>query len=154
GGAYLERSEQQSLIRGEGLVSSLEDIENIVVGNSPSGTPILIRNIGAVRFAPMVRRGFATQDGNGEIVIGVAMMLVGENSLAVADRVKKSLADIQKTLPRGVRIESLYDRTDLVNRTIHTVTRNLLEGGALVIAILLLLLGSFRAGLVVSLAIP
>jgi cobalt-zinc-cadmium resistance protein CzcA len=154
GGAYLERSEQQSLIRGEGLIGSLADIENIVVGNSPTGTPILIRNIGVVHFAPMVRRGFATQDGKGEIVLGVAMMLVGENSLMVADRVKNSLADIQKTLPPGVQIVRLYDRTDLVNRTVHTVTRNLLEGGFLVIAILLLLLGSFRAGLVVSLAIP
>ena len=104
GGAYLERSEQQSLIRGEGLIGSLADIENIVVGNSPTGTPILIRNIGAVHFAPMVRRGFATQDGKGEIVLGVAMMLVGENSLMVADRVKNSLADIQKTLPPGVQI--------------------------------------------------
>jgi len=154
GGAYLERSEQQSLIRGEGLISSLADIENIVVGNSPSGTPILIRNIANVRFAPMVRRGFATQDGKGEIVMGVAMMLVGENSRAVAIRVKDSLADIQETLPEGVRIVQLYDRTDLVNRTIHTVTRNLIEGGALVIAILLLMLGSVRAGVVVSLAIP
>jgi cobalt-zinc-cadmium resistance protein CzcA len=154
GGAYLERSEQQSLIRGEGLISSLSDIENIVVGNSPTGTPILIRNISNVRFAPMVRRGFATQDGRGEIVVGVAMMLIGENSRAVAIRVKDSLADIQKTLPEGVRVEQLYDRTDLVNRTIHTVTRNLIEGGVLVIAVLLLLLGSFRAGAVVSLAIP
>jgi cobalt-zinc-cadmium resistance protein CzcA len=154
GGAYLERSEQQSLIRGEGLIGSLSDIENIVVGNSSTGTPILIRNIGNVHFAPMVRRGFATQDGKGEIVVGVAMMLIGENSRAVANRVKESLADFQKTLPEGVRIEQLYDRTDLVNRTIHTVTRNLIEGGILVIAVLLLLLGSFRAGVVVSLAIP
>lgn len=154
GGAYLEHSEQQSLIRGEGLISSLSDIENIVVGNSPSGTPILIRNIGTVQFAPMVRRGFATQDGKGEIVIGVAMMLIGENSRAVAIRVKDTLAEIQKTLPEGVQIVPLYDRTDLVNRTIHTVSRNLIEGGILVIVILLLLLGSFRAGAVVSLAIP
>ncbi|HLH36329.1 MAG TPA: CusA/CzcA family heavy metal efflux RND transporter [Alloacidobacterium sp.] len=154
GGAYLERSEQQSLIRGEGLISSLSDIENIVVGNSPTGTPILIRNIGTVQFGPMVRRGFATQDGKGEIVIGVAMMLIGENSRAVAIRVKDTLAEIQKTLPEGVQIVPLYDRTDLVNRTIHTVSRNLIEGGILVIVILLLLLGSFRAGIVVALAIP
>lgn len=154
GGAYLEHSEQQSLIRGEGLIGSLSDIENIVVGNSSTGTPILIRNIGNVHFAPMVRRGFATQDGKGEIVVGVAMMLLGENSRAVADRVKESLAEIQKTMPPGVRIEQLYDRTDLVNRTIHTVTRNLIEGGLLVIAVLLLLLGSLRSGLIVSLAIP
>jgi cobalt-zinc-cadmium resistance protein CzcA len=154
GGAYLEQGEQQSLIRGEGLIGSLSDIENIVVTSSPTGTPILVRNIGDVRFAPMVRRGFATENGKGEIVIGVAMMLLGENSRAVADRVKESLGQIQKTLPQGVRIETLTDRKDLVNRTIHTVTRNLIEGGLLVIAVLLLLLGSFRAGLVVSLAIP
>ena len=154
GGAYLEHSEQQSLIRGEGLISNLDDIENIVVANSPSGTPIFIRNIANVRFAPMVRSGFATQDGKGEIVVGVAMMLLGENSRAVAGRVKNGLAEIQHTLPLGVTIEPLYDRKDLVNRTIHTVSRNLIEGGVLVIAVLLLLLGSFRAGLVVSMAIP
>ncbi|HZY62815.1 MAG: cation transporter [Acidobacteriales bacterium 59-55] len=154
GGAYIEHSEQQSLIRGEGLIGSLSDIENIVVGNSPTGTPIFIRNIGNVQYAPMVRNGFATEDGKGEIVLGVSMMLVGDNSRAVAIRVKDSLAEIQKTLPPGVRIVPLYDRTDLVNRTIHTVTRNLIEGGLLVIAVLLLLLGSFRAGIIVSLAIP
>ena len=144
GGAYLERSEQQSVIRGEGLITSLADIENIVVGVSSSGTPVLIRNIANVQFAPMVRQGFATQDGKGEIVVGVAMMLIGENSRVVVDRVKAKLAHIQKTLPRGVRIVPLYDRTDLVRRTINTVSRNLIEGGILVIAVLLLLLGSFR----------
>lgn len=154
GGAYLERAEQQSLIRGEGLITSLADIENIVVGVSPTGTPILMRNVADVRFAPMVRQGFATQDGKGEIVIGVAMMLIGENSRVVADRVKTKLAAIQKTLPRGVRVEALYDRTDLVRRTIQTVSRNLIEGGLLVIAVLLLLLGSLRGGFIVSLSIP
>lgn len=154
GGAYLERIEQQSLIRGEALITSLADIEKIVVGSSPSGTPILIRNIGDVRFSPMVRQGFATQDGKGEIVIGVAMMLIGENSRIVVERVKAKLDEIQRTLPPGVRIEPLYDRTDLVRRTIGTVTRNLVEGGLLVIAVLLLLLGSFKGGLIVSMAIP
>lgn len=154
GGAYLEHSEQQLLIRGEALIGSLSDIENIVVGNSSTGTPILVRNIASVTFAPMVRRGFATEDGKGEIVVGVAMMLLGENSRVVAQRVKQNLAEIEKTLPDGVKIVPLYDRTDLVNRTIHTVTRNLVEGGLLVIAVLLLLLGSFRAGMIVSLAIP
>lgn len=154
GGAYLERDEQQSLIRGEALISSLGDIENIVVGVSPSGTPILIRNISQVHFAPMVRQGFASQDGKGEIVIGVAMMLIGENSRVVVDRVKEKLAAIQKSLPSEVEIAGLYDRTDLVRRTIQTVSRNLLEGGLLVIAVLLLLLGSLRGGVIVSLAIP
>ncbi|HEX3992764.1 MAG TPA: efflux RND transporter permease subunit, partial [Acetobacteraceae bacterium] len=154
GGAYLERAEQQSVIRGEGLITSLADIENIVIGVSPSGTPVLVRNIAQVQFAPMVRQGFATQDGKGEIVVGVAMMLIGENPRVVVDRVKAKLDDIQKTLPRGVRIVPLYDRTDLVRRTIGTVSRNLIEGGLLVIAVLLLLLGSFRGGLVVATAIP
>jgi len=154
GGAYLERGEQQSVIRGEGLITNLSDIENIVIGVSPSGTPVLIRNIAQVKFAPMVRQGFATQDGKGEIVVGVAMMLIGENSRVVVDRVKAKLAALQKTLPRGVKIVPLYDRTDLVRRTIRTVSRNLIEGGLLVIAVLLLLLGSFRGGLVVATAIP
>jgi cobalt-zinc-cadmium resistance protein CzcA len=154
GGAYLERIEQQSLIRGEALISSLADIEDIVVGSSGSGTPILIRNVAEVRFAPMVRQGIATQDGKGEVVIGIAMMLLGENARTVVDRVKERLDAIQRTLPPGVRVEAFYDRTDLVRRTIRTVGTNLVEGGLLVIAVLLLLLGSFRGGLIVSLAIP
>ncbi|MEQ1948583.1 MAG: CusA/CzcA family heavy metal efflux RND transporter [Bryobacteraceae bacterium] len=154
GGASLERFEQQSLIRGEGLIQSLADIESIVVGASSTGTPILIRNIAQVQFAPMVRQGFATQDAKGEIVIGVAMMLIGENSRVVVDRVKDKLEAIQKSLPEGVKVEPLYDRTELVRRTIQTVARNLTEGGILVIAVLLLLLGSLRGGLIVSLAIP
>ncbi len=154
GGAYLERSEQQSLIRAEGLITSLQDIENIVIGVSSTGTPITIRNVAQVHFAPMVRQGFATQDGKGEVVIGVAMMLIGENSRVVADRVKDRLTEVQKSLPAGVRIVPYYDRTDLVRRTIRTVRNNLLEGGLLVIAVLLLLLGSLKGGLIVSAAIP
>lgn len=154
GGAYLEHFEQQSLIRGEALIGSLSDIENIVIGVSGTGTPILIRNVATVHFAPMVRQGFATEDGQGEIVIGVAMMMIGENSGAVAERVKAKLNDIQQFLPQGVRIVPLYDRTDLVHRTIATVRRNLIEGGLLVIAVLLVLLGSWRGGLIVATAIP
>ena len=154
GGAYLEHFEQQSLIRGEALISSLSDIENIVVGVSSTGTPILVRNIAKVHFAPMVRQGFATENGKGEIVIGVAMMLIGENSGAVAERVKAKLQDIQRFLPKGVQVVPLYDRTDLVHRTIATVRRNLIEGGLLVVAVLLILLGSWRGGLIVATAIP
>ncbi|HNY38951.1 MAG TPA: CusA/CzcA family heavy metal efflux RND transporter [Bryobacteraceae bacterium] len=154
GGANLERVEQQFLIRGEALITSLSDVENIVVGASPNGTPILIRNLADVRFAPMVRQGFATQDGKGEVVLGIAMMLLGENSRTVVDRVRERLAEIERTLPAGVRVEPFYDRTDLVKRTIQTVSRNLIEGGLLVVAVLLLLLGSLRGGLIVSLAIP
>jgi heavy metal efflux system protein len=154
GGAYLEHFEQQSLIRGEALINSLSDIENIVVGVSSTGTPILVRNIATVHFAPLVRQGFATENGQGEIVIGIAMMLIGENSGAVAERVKAKLNDIQRFLPPGVQVTPLYDRTDLVRRTIGTVRRNLIEGGLLVLAVLLLLLGSWRGGLIVATAIP
>jgi cobalt-zinc-cadmium resistance protein CzcA len=154
GGAYLERAEQQSLIRGEALIGSIRDIEQIVVAVSPSGTPITIDNIAQVRFAPMVRQGFATQDGKGEIVLGIAMMLMGENSRTVVDNVKTRLDEIQRFLPKGVKVEPFYDRTDLVRRTIETVRRNLLEGGLLVVAVLLIVLGSLRGGLVVSMAIP
>jgi cobalt-zinc-cadmium resistance protein CzcA len=154
GGAYLERSEQQSLIRGEALISSLEDMERIVIGTSPTGTPIMIRNVADARFAPMVRQGFATENGKGEVVVGVAMMLIGENSRTVVDRVKEKLAQIQKSLPNGVRIDPYYDRTELVRNTIRTVAKNLIEGGLLVIAVLLLLLGSLKGGLIVSSAIP
>src|SRR5256712_1557201 len=122
-GASLEHAEQQSLIRGEALISNLSDIEQIVLGVSPSGTPITVKNVAQVRFAPMVRQGFATQDGKGEIVLGIAMMLVGENSRTVVDDVKTRLADIQKSLPKGIRIEPFYDRTDLVRRTIETVRK-------------------------------
>ena len=154
GGAYLERFEQQELIRGEALITGLPDIENIVLGVSGTGTPILIKNVARVRFAPMVRQGFATQNGRGEIVVGVATMLIGENAGEVAGRVKERLESIRKYLPAGVRVEQLYDRTELVSRTIRTVERNLTEGGLLVIAVLLLLLGTLKGGLVVALAIP
>jgi cobalt-zinc-cadmium resistance protein CzcA len=155
GGAYLERQGQlQSLIRGEGLISSLDDIQKIVVGASDRGTPITIGNVASVKFAPMVRQGLASQDGQGEIVIGVAMLLMGENARVVVDRVKASLQEIEKSLPPGVKIVPYYDRTDLVRRTIGTVTRNLIEGGVVVVAILLLLLGSLKGGAIVAAAIP
>jgi heavy metal efflux system protein len=154
GGAYLERFEQQSLVRGEALISGLSDIENIVLGVSGSGTPILVRNVARVRFGPMVRQGFSTQNGNGEIVVGVAMMLAGENAGDVTARIRDRIEGLRKYLPPGVRVEPLYDRTDLVRRTIRTVARNLVEGGLLVVAVLLLLLGTLKGGLAVSAAIP
>ena len=154
GGAYLERAEQQAVIRGEALISQLTDIENIALGVSPTGTPITIRNVARVQFAPMVRQGFSTQDGKGEIVLGVAMMLIGQNSRTVVDAVKSRLGDIEKSLPKGVKVEPFYDRTDLVRRTIDTVSKNLIEGGLLVVAVLLFLLGSLKGGVIVSLAIP
>ncbi len=154
GGAYIERSQEQYVIRGEGLIGSLEDIDNIVVTAVEDGTPVFIRNIGKAAFAPMVRQGAVTRDGRGEVVTGVVMMLMGENPRVVARKVDEELARIKPTLPPGVEIETFYDRTDLVQRTIATVQQNLVEGGLLVIAVLLLFLGNLRGGLIVASVIP
>ncbi|MCL4396118.1 MAG: CusA/CzcA family heavy metal efflux RND transporter [Chloroflexi bacterium] len=154
GGAYIESNQEQQVIRGEGLVENLTDIENIVVAATQEGVPVFVKSIGDVRFAPKVRQGAVTRDGQGEVVTGVVLMLIGENSRLVADRVKQSLEKIRPTLPPGVTIDSYYDRTDLVHKTIGTVSRNLIEGGVLVVAVLLLLLGNLRGGLIVASAIP
>ncbi len=153
GGAYLERAQEQYVIRGEGLVEKLSDIDNIVV-SAEGGTPIFIRNLGQTVLAPQVRQGAVTRDGRGEIVTGVVMMLIGENARVVSDRVKNELDVIKASLPAGVTVETYYDRTDLVRKTINTVSQNLVEGGILVVAILLMLLGNVRGGLIVAMAIP
>lgn len=154
GGAYIEHAQEQYLIRGEGLVQTLEDIENIVVATRHDGRPIYLRNLGRARYAPMVRQGAVTKDGRGETVTGIVMMLIGENGRVVVNRVKEKLEQIGKSLPPGVTIEPYYDRTDLVRRTIMTVATNLTEGALLVVAVLFLLLGNLRGGLIVATAIP
>ena len=154
GGAYIERAQEQYVIRGEGLVERVNDIDNIVVSAAADGTPVYIRNLGQTVLAPQVRQGAVTRDGDGETVTGVVMMLMGENSRVVAARVRDALDAIKPSLPEGVTIETYYDRTQLVQKTIATVRKNLIEGGVLVIAVLLLLLGNVRGGLVVASAIP
>jgi len=154
GGAYIEHASEQYLIRGEGLVSSLEDIGGIVLAARNDGTPVYVRDVAAVRFAPMVRQGAVTRDGRGEAVTGVVMMLIGENSRAVAERVRDKIQEIGKSLPPGIVIDTYYDRTELVRKTVKTVTKNLVEGALLVVAVLLLLLGNLRGGLIVASAIP
>ena len=154
GGAYIERNQEQYLVRGEGLITSLEDIENIVLATGKEGTPVYVRDVADVKFAPMVRQGAVTRDGKGEIVTGVVMMLIGENSRTVVNRVKEKIEEIKASLPPGVEIDTYYDRTDLVRKTIHTVGKNLTEGAILVIAVLFILLGNLRAGLIVASAIP
>ena len=154
GGGYIEHQGEQYLVRGEGLVKRLEDIGNVVVAHGEGGTPVYVRNVGTVELAPMIRQGAVTRDGRGEAVVGIAMMLMGENSRTVVDGVKQRIEEIKRTLPKGVTIDTFYDRTDLVRRTIQTVEKNLVEGGLLVILVLLLLLGSLRGGLIVASAIP
>jgi cobalt-zinc-cadmium resistance protein CzcA len=155
GGGYLIlHSQEQRIVRGEGLVRSLDDLGKIVVETRGDGTPIYLSQIADIRFAPIIRQGAVTRDGRGEGVVGVVMLLAGENSRAVVERVKAKVLDIEKTMPAGMMIDTFYDRTDLVRKTIDTLTKNLLEGGALVIIVLLIMLGSFRAGLIVALAVP
>ncbi|MCK6682604.1 MAG: CusA/CzcA family heavy metal efflux RND transporter [Thermoanaerobaculia bacterium] len=154
GGGYIEHNREQYIVRGEGLASSLSDIEKIVLSTGPGGTPVTIGNVAQVREGSMLRIGVATAGGQGETVIGLVQMLSGENALQVATRARQAVAEVQQTLPKGVRIVPFYDRADLVRRVIRTVAKNLLEGSVLVVAVLLLFLGNVRAGLIVASAIP
>jgi len=153
GGAYIERAGEQLLLRGVGLIRAIQDIEDIVL-TSHEGTPVSVRDVGRVSLGAQVRQGAATRDGNGETVMGVVMLLKGENSRTVTRDVKAALADVQQSLPAGVVIKPFYDRTDLVDKTIGTAATNLIEGGLLVIVVLFLFLLQVRAGLIVSAAIP
>ena len=154
GGGYLVHYDEQRIVRGEGLITSIDDVENVVLHTTEDGTPVFVRDVATVEFAPMLRQGAVTRDDEGECVIGVVMLLAGENARVVVDRVKDKIAGIQKTLPQGVVIDTFYDRTDLVRRTIHTVSTNLVEGGILVMIVLVVLLGNWRAGVIVALAVP
>lgn len=153
GGGYIAHNAEQRLIRGEGLVSSLEDIRNIVI-DSREGAPIRIVDVANVEFAPMLRQGAVTRDGDREAVVGMVMMLMGGNSRQVVGDVKAKIAEIKKSLPKGVVIDTFYDRTELVAKTIHTVGENIGLGVILVILTLFILLGDVRAGLIVAAAIP
>ncbi|MGD8862477.1 MAG: CusA/CzcA family heavy metal efflux RND transporter [Myxococcales bacterium] len=154
GGGYIAHQGEQYLVRGEGLIESLDALGSIVLSHDERGTPVYVRDVGSVEFAPMIRQGAVTRDGRGEAVVGIVMMLMGENSRVVVDRVKDKIEQIRKSLPEGVSIDTYYDRTELVQRTIETVARNLVEGGLLVVVVLLLLLGSLRGGFIVASAIP
>jgi cobalt-zinc-cadmium resistance protein CzcA len=154
GGGYIERNRQQLVVGTVGLVQSLDDLRSVVLGATPQGTPITLGNIAQVRFGPQLRRGAASMDGHGEVVVGVALMLLGENSRTVTAGVKAKIEELKASLPVGVSIEPFYDRAALVDRVIGTVLRNLGEGAALVVLVLFFFLGSFRAGLIVALTIP
>lgn len=154
GGAYIEHGSEQYLLRGIGLAESARDISNIVVKTGREGVPVYVRDVGEVVTGATVRQGAVTADGEGEIVAGIAMMLKGANSRTVVDRVKERIAQIQKTLPKGVELIPFYDRAELVDRTIWTVTKNLLEGALLVVIVLILLLGNWRGSLLVATIIP
>ncbi len=153
GGAYIDKKPNAYFIRGIGLVTTLEDIGNIVVKNV-NGVPILIRHVATPRIGSAIRYGAMTRNGEGEVVGGIVMMLKGSNSAEVVERVKKKMLTIKSSLPADIEIEAFVDRTNLVNRAIHTVQKNLIEGALIVIFVLVIFLGNLRAGLVVASAIP
>ena len=153
GGAYIEKNHQANFIRGEGLARSLEDLENTVV-ITQNGSPILIRDVAEkVGYGSQVRYGAFTQDGH-ESVGGQILMLKGQSPSNVIDNVQKRIDEIQKSLPEGVYIEPFLSRSELIARTTSTVEKNLIEGSLIVIFVLVLLLGSFRGGLITASVIP
>ena len=152
GAGYIEKNGEQYLIRVPGQVKNIENIENIVIAKRDE-FPIKIRDVASVKLGSPLRTGAATQNGE-EIVLGTAMMLMGEDSRDVAKGVAAKLEEINRSLPPGVIAKPLYDRTTLVNRTIGTVTKNLLEGALLVIVVLFFLLGNIRAALITAAVIP
>lgn len=154
GGGYIVHHGEQRFVRGQALLKSEEDIEQVVVSSQENGVPVLVRDLAHVTVAPLIRQGAVTRDGRGEIVTGMVMMQLGANSRTVVKAAKERLAEIQQSLPTGVRVEVIYDRAGLINRTLHTVLKNLWEGGMLVIVVLFFLLGNLRAGAIVALAIP
>ena len=148
GGGYLQRGDEQQLVRGVGLIQTMRDIESIVL-TAENGVPVMVRDVARVTTGGMPRQGAVTIDGKGEAVAGITMLLLGENGRIVVDRVKDKVVDIQKTLPAGTRLVGFLDRGELIKRTLSTAIKNLIEGGLLVIAVLFLFLLQVRAGLIV-----
>lgn len=153
GGGQVVVSGDAMLVHGLGLTTTIEQIGNIVVATH-DGTPVCVRDVGRVQIDHEIRRGAVSADGKSERVLGLGFMLMGENSHVVTRKLAERLAEAQKALPKDVRVEVLYERTDLVDKVIRTVEHNLLAGALLVIAVLFLFLGNLRAGLIVAFAIP
>ena len=154
GGAYIEKGAEQYLLRGIGLVEKSEDVANIVVKTGAEGVPIYVKDVGEVVEGSTVRQGAVTADGKGEIVAGIVLMLKGANSRTVVNSIKERVEQVKKSLPAGVKLVPFYDRTELIDRAIATVEKNLIEGAILVIVVLMLLLGNWRGALLVATIIP
>lgn len=152
GGGYIEHVDEQYLIRATGLLTGIDDIEDVVLGMT-GGAPLRIRDVATVGIGKELRTGAATENGK-EAVVGTAIMLLDENSRVVSKRVADKMVEVNRSLPEGVRVRTLYDRTYLVDATLGTVRKNLAEGAIFVIIVLFLLLGNFRAALIVAATIP
>lgn len=154
GGAYIEKGPGVLFIRSEGLIDGVEDIENIAVKSTSTDVPVLVKDVANVKIGHATRYGAMTYNDEGEVAGAVVMMLKGANSNLVIKDVKQRIEQIQKTLPKGVVIEAFLDRTKMVNNAIRTIETNLMEGALIVVFILVLFLGNFRAGLLVASVIP
>jgi len=154
GGGYVERGEEAFIVRGQGMLTTLDEIKAVVIRSDKDGTPVLVRHLADVGVAGALRHGVITHNGKGEAVTGIVMMLLGANSRDVVRDVAVRVAEIQADLPAGVRIEVIYDRADFVSRTISTVMKNLVEGVVIVTLVLALFLGSIRGALAVVIGIP
>ncbi len=154
GGGYIQKNGTLRVVRAEGLIGDLKTLGEVVLATTLTGTPVTIEDVGDVVNAPMIRQGAVTRDGRGEAVTATVLLLAGENSRAVVGRVKEKLDEIRSRLPEGVMVDPYYDRSTLIDKAIGTVAKNLVEGGVLVIVVLLVMLGNLRAGLIVALAIP
>jgi len=153
GGGRIVSAGQSLLVHGLGRVSSIEQIENIVL-KAHKGTPVYIKDVAKVVIGHEIRRGAVTAGGQGEVVLGLGFAIMGENSKKITEGLKKSLEDVRKSLPEDVEVEIVYDRTDLIQTVINTVKHNLAYGAILVVLVLFVMLGNFRAGLLVAIAIP
>lgn len=153
GGGLLDQAGEAQLIQGQGLVSSAADLEAMVLA-TVGGTPIHLRDVAEVREGHELRRGAVTYQGQGEAVLGLGFMLMGENSRELTQRLEARLDAARRSLPEGAELTEVYSRTDLVSKVLETVRNNLLEGALLVVAVLFVFLGNLRAGLIVALAIP
>ncbi len=154
GGAYIQKGSEQYLLRGIGLVENPEDIGNIVVKTGAEGVPVYVKDVGEIVEGATVRQGAVTADSEGEIVAGIVLMLKGENSRTVVEAVKERVETVKKSLPKGVELVPFYDRTELIDRAIATVEKNLIEGAILVIIVLMVILGNWRGALLVATIIP
>src|SRR6266545_3999009 len=153
GANFIEHGDEQYVVRGLGLVKDIEDIKNIVL-DSRGGSPIRVSDVAQVEVGNELRQGAVTKDGQGEVVTGIVLKRINENTKQVIDRIKEKVAEINKALPPGVGIVDYYDQSELVDNSIHTVVKSLIEGEVLVLLILLLLLGDFRGSLITAAAIP
>jgi cobalt-zinc-cadmium resistance protein CzcA len=153
GANFIEHGDEQYVVRGLGLVKDIEDIKNIVL-DSRNGTSIRVSDVATVEIGNEIRQGAVTKDGQGEVVTGIVLKRINENTKQVIERTKEKVAEINKSLPEGVHIVDFYDQAELVDNSIHTVVESLIEGEALVLVILVLLLGNFRSSLITAAAIP